>query len=475
MLVYLAWFSSLTHLSTLTVLRQYFQDNSKARLWRAVLMLITVMMLGAALLPTGDNLWLNASEPLWRESDEDHVVPILAPALCYFRTLGSQSFEDWVKISSWTGASMIISLVVLISGYITRMLKLSDHASNTIRKYLREASSKAIRAIRGVILVRLNSPAPSFHKVHWVVAYTALETSYIWLKALFDIYESMTGDIIWLASALAFGTRNLFMARSDAGRSEENTWGFGQMFPVILLVLPILSALETYYEKDLSDDLPGEALESGLANNGISLPSNPRLPPLAFYIGHWQSKPQAAASSAVLDDGQTVRPAGTDLQLEAQTPGGHHTRTSLPSPQPGPTANNVNSESEFALAEPIGLATTLDYYQLHWFWIVVCIMLLQAMTLVAKVLATVRHPIEGWKLVYEPLTIYIGLYSVLTWGFLMLSRFHATLGQKVEKTLKISREKQERWLLVIAWSLVAVFLLLNLTLYIVQLWVFGLG
>lgn len=39
------------------------------------------------------------------------------------------------------------------------------------------------------------------------------------------------------------------MARSDAGRSEENTWGFGQMFPVILLVLPILSALETYYGK----------------------------------------------------------------------------------------------------------------------------------------------------------------------------------------------------------------------------------
>lgn len=32
MLVYLAWFSSLTHLLTLTVLWQYFQDNSKAGL-----------------------------------------------------------------------------------------------------------------------------------------------------------------------------------------------------------------------------------------------------------------------------------------------------------------------------------------------------------------------------------------------------------------------------------------------------------
>ncbi|KAL8677607.1 MAG: hypothetical protein Q9186_005990, partial [Xanthomendoza sp. 1 TL-2023] len=55
--VYLPWFSSLTHLTTLTVLRQYFRDNHAARLWRALLMLVTVAMLGTALLPTGDHLW----------------------------------------------------------------------------------------------------------------------------------------------------------------------------------------------------------------------------------------------------------------------------------------------------------------------------------------------------------------------------------------------------------------------------------
>lgn len=54
----------------------------------------------------------------------------------------------------------------------------------------------------------------------------------------------------------------------------------------------------------------------------------------------------------------------------------------------------------------------------------------------------------------------------------MLSRFHATLSEKVEKTLKIPRKKQGVLLLVIAWSLVAVFLVLSLALYIVQLWVF---
>lgn len=204
MLVYLAWFSSLTHLSTLTVLRQYFQDNRKARLWRAVLMLITVLMLGAALLPTSDTLWLNASEPLlWLDPNHrNHLVPILAPALCYFRRLGSRDSHDRFKIRSWTGTSMIISLVVLISGYITRMLKLWDHASNNCRYYLREVPSKTVIATRGAVLKRLNRPAPSFYKIHWVVAYAAVETPYIWLKALFDIYESMIAEVCMMLCTL---------------------------------------------------------------------------------------------------------------------------------------------------------------------------------------------------------------------------------------------------------------------------------
>lgn len=60
-LVDLAWFSSITHLTTLTVLRSYFRDNHAARLWRSCFMLVTVTMLGVALLPTGDALWFTAN------------------------------------------------------------------------------------------------------------------------------------------------------------------------------------------------------------------------------------------------------------------------------------------------------------------------------------------------------------------------------------------------------------------------------
>ena len=62
----------------------------------------------------------------------------------------------------------------------------------------------------------------------------------------------MNEQILWLAFALAWGTMNLSITRSyvdevESDTSGENTWGFGQVFPVILLALPMLSIAESYY------------------------------------------------------------------------------------------------------------------------------------------------------------------------------------------------------------------------------------
>ena len=59
-------------------------------------------------------------------------------------------------------------------------------------------------------------------------------------------------QILWLAFALGWGTQNLFHTMSysekiESDTSDEKAWGFGQVFPVILLALPVLSFAESYY------------------------------------------------------------------------------------------------------------------------------------------------------------------------------------------------------------------------------------
>jgi hypothetical protein len=62
MVVRLAWFSSVTHLTTLTFLRRYIQDNGAIRILRLVLMLVLMLMLAVALIPTGGECGLENYE-----------------------------------------------------------------------------------------------------------------------------------------------------------------------------------------------------------------------------------------------------------------------------------------------------------------------------------------------------------------------------------------------------------------------------
>lgn len=176
MLVYLAWFSSVTHLATLTALRQYFRTNHAARLWKAVLMLVTVVMLGIALLPTGDALWIRTEGGMRG-----------VPALCYFRRLVSQNPNDKFIVDTVI-ESIIISLLVLFSGYMTRLVKLSDKATIASRLWLRAKPAQRLKSIQRYILHRTAKPGAG---CFWSLMFVAIETMYILLRISFDIYESM--------------------------------------------------------------------------------------------------------------------------------------------------------------------------------------------------------------------------------------------------------------------------------------------
>ena len=57
MLVYLAWFSSLTHMSCLTFLRSYLYHRHVERTWRLIAMGLLIVVLIFALIPTGNYVW----------------------------------------------------------------------------------------------------------------------------------------------------------------------------------------------------------------------------------------------------------------------------------------------------------------------------------------------------------------------------------------------------------------------------------
>ncbi len=183
MIIYLAWFSSLTHLTTLTILRQHFRDNPEARLWRAVLMLIMVTMLGIALLPSGDAFWLG-------ENLGDQVGRL--PALCYFKRLIARSPEERFEPDPVQTGSMLISILVLFSGFSTRLIKLSRHATDFIKLWVRTKPGKILRNAMNDSIQHVGRAQATWY---WKVKLMVLEITYVFFRASFDIYESILWEV----------------------------------------------------------------------------------------------------------------------------------------------------------------------------------------------------------------------------------------------------------------------------------------
>ncbi|KAI4159187.1 MAG: hypothetical protein LQ342_006770 [Letrouitia transgressa] len=74
------------------------------------------------------------------------------------------------------------------------------------------------------------------------------------------VYSEFLNSLLWEILLLFFnnfyGIRQVLWARIyvrdrvifEKGRGHENEWGFGQLLALLLLVLPVLSALEAYYD-----------------------------------------------------------------------------------------------------------------------------------------------------------------------------------------------------------------------------------
>lgn len=160
MVVYLAWFSNLTHIACLTLLRGYLHQHQNERRWRLGLMLILWMLLLVAIGPT---LWMN-----WTD---DGSYPGGYPGLpstnarCFFhpsvalKTIKWRECEHYYKddeiakcvdlgghgdalSSSEAFQSAVTAIVLTVFTFFTRMAKIIQQWSTVIRRNVRPRLNK---------------------------------------------------------------------------------------------------------------------------------------------------------------------------------------------------------------------------------------------------------------------------------------------------------------------------------------------
>ena len=173
-IVDLAWFSSITHLTTLIMLQQYFWKNSTVRWWRITLMLILAAMQVAALVPMANVTW--------------PPFPSGEPAVCGFNFTIGQQYHRVFGVPS----TVIISLTYIFLSYFTRVVKLFRCTSTFARQWLRIKPGNMLKV-----------PLEKFHRhsclynasTFWTWLHMATLVIFTVLRAMSDIYESILWEV----------------------------------------------------------------------------------------------------------------------------------------------------------------------------------------------------------------------------------------------------------------------------------------
>ena len=234
-IIYLAWMSSNTHLSAISLLQNDFrsQKGPKSRVLRIVGMVIVGIMILVALVPTTGTTW--AAVSFIGEAAAAGV-----PARCFWQHQFSGIFRP----------NAVLSYILLIGSFVWKGLLLfkTSHQFMKIR-------------LRRIFLTKLVERLDLIHQQikdkrvvsTWMKLRYKLSLSlYLIVWYVWEISESFVISLWICGGGLAWGSAQILVIRSTLPRpilKEENSWGFGQILPVLLLGLPVLAYAEGFWGK----------------------------------------------------------------------------------------------------------------------------------------------------------------------------------------------------------------------------------
>lgn len=199
-LVQLAWFSSITHLCTLTALRNYFRQNSLGYFWRLPGMVILIIMLIIALIPTGQYTWESSTiGAAQRKGDNVRPKPT-DHAVCYFNrhevTCTGEYYYPNVceEVFQASQQRMILSAVFLGVGMCNRLwhlFRLPARLYNSIRSRCSHLSTIVLsRMYRWTLTWSLWYSAPFIY-----FAYLPLLAIFLTVRLLADMITSRAFEV----------------------------------------------------------------------------------------------------------------------------------------------------------------------------------------------------------------------------------------------------------------------------------------
>jgi hypothetical protein len=230
LVLYLAWLSSSVHLSAISLLTPYLSQYHGLRTWRLIGMLALLVMLLVGLVPTISDNWGTVNLNNLYDSSRKDIQPTGwgVPAACFWgRTYGGGVNNDaplgyaiLVISYIWKVGELFVSpqqLYQIVVRFPARTF-MEKPLSAIARRYAKKRQRRYLIIFRLLLMICL----PLLAVLETLISFSAA----LWLSIL----------------GLVFGTLQIVIPRNQnlaSTAAQEDSWGFGQLVPLILLIQPL--------------------------------------------------------------------------------------------------------------------------------------------------------------------------------------------------------------------------------------------
>lgn len=249
----LAWFSSTTHLSTLSVLRVYLIQHPRLRNWRVTGMVCMLVMLILAQTVSASN--------------KDLSLPIQ----CVLASPSRDSDRAADKLGTYYSLSLIIGYLLVV--YINRVVRLYSYDPDfSVLHWMGEwcgrqlGKRSSIRTLPMIILkasrdsqIEAGEVCRSMKERNRIAKLASMlyrkrrRSLYLMAWIYAEVGHAFLGQILTLTFGLTYGVAEVITVRNvvptQGLAQDQNTMEFGQVLPLLLITLPFLQVGEIYYGK----------------------------------------------------------------------------------------------------------------------------------------------------------------------------------------------------------------------------------